>query len=165
MAQDFSFDVVSRVNLQGVEDAVNMVMKEIANRFDFKGSISRIELNKKDNQLVIFAEDDNRLRTVQDMLATRLVKRGVPLKNFDYKNAEAAENSSVRQTVKIVQGLPSDKAKAVVQMVKGSGRKAIPSIQGEQVRVVSKSKDELQAIIVLLKSGDFGVDLQFENYR
>lgn len=165
MAQEFSFDVVSRVQLQAVEDAVNMAMKEILNRYDFKASPARIELDKKTGEMTLFAEDEGRLRAVTDILNTRLIKRGVSLKNLEISRPEKAEGTTVKQKIKIIQGISSDKARAIVQTVKASGRKATASIQNDYVRVASKSKDELQATIGLLRGADFGLELQFDNYR
>ncbi|MBI4056784.1 MAG: YajQ family cyclic di-GMP-binding protein [Elusimicrobia bacterium] len=165
MAQDFSFDVVSKVDLQGVEDAVNTCLKEIANRFDFKGSISKLELDKKTGEITLFSDDEYKLKSVYDILQTRLVKRGAPLKNFVPGKVELATGSTVRQVVKIQQGISTEKAKEIVQVVKQSGLKVQPSIQSDQVRVVSRSKDELQQAIALLKGKDFGLELQFANYR
>ncbi|MBI4669688.1 MAG: YajQ family cyclic di-GMP-binding protein [Elusimicrobia bacterium] len=165
MAQEFSFDVVSKVNLQAVEDSVNMVMKEILNRFDFKGSIARVDLDKKTGEMTMAGEDEGRLRAVADILKTRLIKRGVSLKNFEFGVPEKAEGASLRQKVKITQGIATEKAKAMAQAVKASGRKATASIQGDHLRVSSKSKDELQAIMGMLKSANYDVELQFENYR
>jgi len=165
MAQDFSFDVVSKVDLQAVEDCVHTAMKEIANRFDFKGSISRIELDKKAGTLTLHSEDDYKLNSVYDILSTRLAKRGVPLKNFERGHLEPAAGGTVRQVVKIQQGIPSEKARQLVAVIKEAKLKVQASIQGDQLRVSGKSKDELQATIALLRAKDFGLELQFTNYR
>lgn len=165
MAQDFSFDVVSKVDLQAVEDAVNTVNKEITTRFDFKGSISRLELDKKTSEIKLVAEDDNRLRALRDMLQTRMIKRGAPIKNLENKDPEDAGGGTKRQTVKVLQGFSSEKAKEIVAAIKKSGLKVTPSIQAEQVRVSARSKDDLQNAIALLRGADFGQDLQFVNYR
>ncbi|MBI4051959.1 MAG: YajQ family cyclic di-GMP-binding protein [Elusimicrobia bacterium] len=165
MGQEFSFDVVSKVDMQGVEDAVNTCMKEISTRFDFKGSISRLELDKKTGEILLYSDDEYKLKSVYDILQTRLVKRGAPLKNFVPQKIELAAGSTVRQAVKIQQGIPSDKAKEMAQVVKQSGLKAQPSIQSDQIRISSRSKDELQQVMALLRSKDFGLELQFTNYR
>ncbi|MBI4055611.1 MAG: YajQ family cyclic di-GMP-binding protein [Elusimicrobia bacterium] len=165
MASEFSFDVVSKVDLQAVEDSVHIANKEISTRFDFKGSISRIELDKKAGELTLFAEDEMKLKSVLDILQTRLAKRGVPLKNLSFQKIEPAEKSTVRQKVLLQQGIPTDKAKEIVKEIKSSGIKAQAAIQGDQIRVSSKSKDILQAAITSLKSKDFHLDLQFTNYR
>ncbi len=165
MASEFSFDVVSKVDMQAVEDAVHIANKEMVNRFDFKGSISNIELDKKNGSLTIVSEDEIKMRSVMDILNTRLAKRGVPLKNFEPQKLEQAANSTVRQVVKIAQGIVSEKAKAIVASIKAAGLKVQASIQSDQVRVASKSKDELQTAIAHLKQKDFGLELQFSNYR
>ena len=165
MPSEFSFDVVSKVDLQAVEDAIHIANKEMQNRFDFKGSISRIDFDKKAATLTLYSEDETKLRSVTDIANTRLAKRGVPLKNLDPQKIEPAANSTVRQLVKITQGIPSEKAKAIVAAVKAAGLKVQASIQADQVRVSSKSKDELQGTIGLLKQKDFGLELQFSNFR
>ena len=165
MAAEFSFDIVSQVDPQAVEDAVQTANKEMANRFDFKGSISRIEWDRKDFVLTLFSDDEYRLKSVLDILQSRLVKRGVPLKNLQYEKIESAEKGTVRQNVKIQQGLPSEKGKEIIKAIKNSGTKAQSTLQGTQVRVSSASKDALQAVIALLRSRDFGLELQFTNYR
>ncbi|MBI4064092.1 MAG: YajQ family cyclic di-GMP-binding protein [Elusimicrobia bacterium] len=162
---EFSFDVVSKVDLQAVDDAINIAMKEIQNRFDFKGSVSSINLDKKTGEMTITSDDDNRLKVVHDIIKTKFIKRGVSLKNLDLGKIEPAENSSVRQKAKIIQGIATEKAKAITAAIKASGRKVNPSIMGDHVRVFSKSKDELQATMGLLRANDYGVELTFENYR
>ena len=165
MAQDFSFDVVSKLDLQEVENAVNQANKEMSTRFDFKGSVSRIELDKKEGNLTVYSDDEGKLKSVIDILQSRLIKRAVSLKNLDYKAIEKAENNTIRQQIAIQQGIPSDKAKTIVQKIKESKIKVTPSIQSDQVRVVSRSKDDLQTVMALLKSENFGLELQFTNYR
>jgi len=165
MAQDFSFDVVSKVDANLVGECVQVAMKEIGNRFDFKGSISKIEFNPKDATLTLTSDDEFKLKNVVDILNTRLAKRGLPLKNFAPQKIESALGGAVRQVVKVQNGIPSEKAKEIAAEIKKSGIKVTPAIQGDQVRVSSRSKDELQRTMALLKGGDFGVDLQFANYR
>ncbi|MBI4369789.1 MAG: YajQ family cyclic di-GMP-binding protein [Elusimicrobia bacterium] len=165
MAQEFSFDVVSKVDFQAVDDAVNMAMKEITNRFDFKGSVSRIDFDRKEGNLTILSDDENRLAVVIDILKTRLFKRGVSLKNLELGAMEPAEAAAIRQKAKILQGIPQDKAKTIVAAIKSAGRKVTPSIQGDYLRISSKSKDDLQGTMALLKSQNYGLDLQFVNYR
>lgn len=165
MADEFSFDVVSKLDLQEVENAVTQANKEMATRFDFKGSISRVEWDKKESILTLFADDDYRLKSVIDILQGKLVKRGVSLKALDFKPVEAAERSTVRQKVAMKQGIESEKAKAMVKAIKEAKLKVQASIQGDQLRVASKSKDELQNAMALLRSGDYGLPLQFTNYR
>jgi cyclic-di-GMP-binding protein len=164
MADEFSFDVVSKLNLQEVENAVNQANKEISTRFDFKGSVSRMEWDKKE-LLTLYSDDEQKLKSVIDILQNKLIKRGVSLQALDYQKIEPAERSPVRQVVKMKQGIESEKAKAMVKAIKDAKLRAQASIQGDQLRVTSKSKDELQTAITLLKGQDFGVPLQFTNYR
>ncbi|MBI4349307.1 MAG: YajQ family cyclic di-GMP-binding protein, partial [Elusimicrobia bacterium] len=137
----------------------------IVNRFDFKGSISKIELNAKELTLTVTSDDEFKLKAVHDVLNTRLAKRGLPLKNFVPQKLETALGGTVRQTVKVQQGIPSDKAKEMVAAIKKSGIKVQAAIQGDQLRVTSRSKDSLQEAMGVLRGGSFGVDLQFTNYR
>lgn len=165
MADEFSFDVVSKLDLQEVENAVAQANKEMTTRFDFKGSVSRVEWNKKESLLTLFSDDEQKLKSVVDILESKLVKRGVSLKTLDFQALENAERSTVRQTVKMKQGIESEKAKQMVRAVKDAKLKANASIQGDQLRVTSKSKDELQNVMTLLRGQDFGLPLQFTNYR
>lgn len=165
MATDFSFDVVSKVDPNLVSECVQVAMKEITNRFDFKGSISKIEFNAKDVALTVTSEDEFKLKNVMDILNTRLAKRGLPLKNFQPQKLETALGGAVRQVIKVQNGIPSEKAKNIVAEVKKSGLKVQAAIQGDQLRVTSRSKDELQGTMAFLRGKDFGVDLQFTNYR
>jgi uncharacterized protein YajQ (UPF0234 family) len=165
MASDFSFDVVSKVDANLVEECVQVAMKEIGNRFDFKGSISKIEFNQKELALTVTSDDEFKLKAVHDILNTRLAKRGLPLKNFQPQKLETALGGTVRQVVKVQQGIPSDKAKEMVAAIKKSGAKVQAAIQGDQLRVTSRSKDSLQEAMGVLRQGSFGVDLQFTNYR
>ncbi len=165
MADEFSFDVVSKVDLQELENAINQASKEITTRFDFRGSVSRIDFDKKAPSLTLFSDDDGKLKSVVDILQNKCVKRNVTLRCFDYQKLEAAEKGTVRQLVKIKQGIESEKAKEIVKFIKDAKIKVTPSIQAEQVRITSKSKDELQTAMNHLRSNDFGLDLQFTNYR
>jgi uncharacterized protein YajQ (UPF0234 family) len=165
MAQEFSFDVVSKVDLQAVDNAVNSAMREITTRFDFKASVSRILFDRKEGKLTLFSDDQGKLKSVLDILQGRLVKQGVPLKALDFKNLEPAEGGTVRQEAALVQGVASEKAKEIVRAVKDAKIKVQASIQADQVRVTGRSKDDLQSAIALLKSADFGIPLQFSNYR
>lgn len=165
MAEEFSFDVVSKVDLQAVDDVVNVCMKEISTRFDFKGSVSRLELDKKAGEITVWSDDDFKLKSVREILNTRLGKKGLAVKNFTPQAMETAIGATVRQVIKIQQGIPTEKAKEMVQEIKRSGLKAQGSIQSDQVRVSSRSKDTLQQIMALLRSKDFGLELQFTNYR
>jgi uncharacterized protein YajQ (UPF0234 family) len=165
MADEFSFDVVSKLDLQEVENAVSQANKEISTRFDFKGSVSRIDWDKKESLLTLASDDDYKLKSVIDILQGKLVKRNVSLKALDFQAIEGAERGTVRQKVKMKQGIESEKAKAMVKAVKEAKLKAQASIQGDQLRVTSKSKDELQNVMALLRGQDFGVPLQFTNFR
>ena len=165
MAQENSFDVVSKVDLQEVQNAVQQASKEIATRFDFRGSKSKIEWNDKELQLTLTSDDEHKLKSVVDILETKLVKRGIAVKSLDFQKVEPAAGATVRQIVKIQQGIPTEKAKAIVKAIKDSKIKVQASIQAEQVRVSGKDRDNLQTVIQLLKGKDFGIELQFENYR
>jgi len=163
MAQDFSFDVVSKTEMQEVANAVQQAQKELAQRFDFKGSKSSIELTAE--EIVLVSDDEGKLRSVRDILEGRLVKRQVSLKALDYGKVEDASLGTVRQKAKIVQGIESEKAKAIVKTIKDAKLKVQASIQSDQVRVTGRTKDELQRAITLIKEKDFGIPLQFTNYR
>ena len=165
VAQDFSFDVVSRVDLQEVQNAVQQASKEIATRFDFRGSASKIEWNEKDLALTLTSDDEHKLKSVVDILETRLVKRGIAVKALDFGKVEPAAGATVRQIVKVQQGIPIEKAKDIVRAIKDHKLKVQASIQADQVRVTSRSKDELQAAQALIRGGEFGLPLQFANYR
>lgn len=163
MPQDFSFDIVSKTEMQEVANAVQQAQKELAQRFDFKGSKSSIELAGE--EIVLLSDDEGKLRSVKDILESKLVKRHVALKALDYQKIEAAQMGTVRQKAKIVQGIESEKAKAIVKAIKDAKIKVQASIQSDQVRVVGRSKDDLQKAIALVKENDFGIPLQFTNYR
>jgi uncharacterized protein YajQ (UPF0234 family) len=164
MASDNSFDVVSKVDLQEVKNAIDQASKEIHTRFDLKDSKSTIELEGTET-IQLASASEYSLKAVTEILSQKLVKRGVSLKNLEHEKIEPASNSSVRQKIKLKQGINSDAAKKIVSAIKDAKFKAQASIQGDTVRVVSKDRDVLQQIIAKLKSGDFGVDLQFTNYR
>jgi uncharacterized protein YajQ (UPF0234 family) len=164
MAQDFSFDVVSKLDLQEVENAVNQANKEIQTRFDFKGSVSRIDWDKKES-LTLFSDDEQKLKSVIDILQGKFSRRGVSLQALDYQKIEPAERGTVRQPVKLKQGIESEKAKAIVKAIKDAKIKVQASIQGDQLRVASKSKDDLQATMNFIRGQDFGLPLQFTNFR
>jgi uncharacterized protein YajQ (UPF0234 family) len=163
--QDFSFDVVSKVDLQEVANAVQQASKEIATRFDFRGSISKIEWDEKELNLTLTSEDAGKLKSVVDILETRLVKRGIAVKALDFGKIEPAAGGAVRQVVKIQQGIPSEKAKAIVRTIKDRKLKVQAAIQADQVRVSGRVKDDLQAAMAILRAEDFGLPLQFTNYR
>lgn len=163
MAKENSFDIISKTDYAEVTNAINQTSKEISQRFDFKGSKAAVELQQKD--LLLTAEDETKLRNMNDILQSKLVKRGISLKALDYQKIEPAAGGTVRQTVKIQQGIPTDKAKEVVKFIKDGKFKVQASIQGETVRVSGKDRDTLQEIIAALKANDFGIDMQFDNYR
>lgn len=165
MPQDFSFDVVNKVDLQEVANAVQQASKEIATRFDFRGSASKVELRDKELELVLVSDDEHKLKSVVDILETKLVRRGVAVKALDYGKIEPAASATVRQVAKIQQGIPSEKAKAIVKAIKDRKLKVQASIQADQVRVVGRSKDDLQSAMAAVREGDFGLPLQFTNYR
>ena len=163
MAQEFSFDIVSETEMQEVANAIQQAQKELATRFDFKGSKSSIELNH--DEIVLASDDEGKLRSVKDIVETKLVRRKVSLKALDYGKVEPAAGGTVRQRAKVVQGIESEKAKAIVRTIKDAKLKVQASIQSDQVRVVSRSKDELQKAISLVRENDFAIPLQFVNYR
>ena len=164
MAADNSFDVVSKVELQEVKNAIDQASKEVHARFDLKDSKSKIDLEGTDT-IQLASQDEYKLAAVTEILSQKLVKRGVSLKNLEFEKIEPASNSSVRQKIKLVQGIPSDKAKIIVAAIKDSKKKAQASIQGDTVRVVSKDRDVLQEVMTLLRAKDIGVELQFTNFR
>lgn len=163
MAKENSFDIVSKTDYAEVTNALNQTSKEISQRFDFKGSKATVELQQKD--LMLAAEDETKLRNMNDILQSKLVKRGISLKALDYQKIEPAAGGTVRQQVKVQQGIPTEKAKEVVKFIKDGKYKVQASIQGETVRVSSKDRDTLQEVISALKGKDFGIDMQFDNYR
>jgi len=165
MASTYSFDVTSNIDMPEVDNAVNQARKEIAQRFDFKGSNAAIDLDAKANTLTLTAEDNFKLESVWDVLQTRLIKRGVPVKNLKREDTQPASGSTVKQVITLQQGIPSDAAKDIVKHLKESKKKVQAQIQADQVRVTSNSKDELQDAMQALRAKDFGVSLQFGNYR
>ncbi len=164
MATECSFDVVCKVDLDEVKNAVSQAMKEIGQRYDFKGSVSKVEL-KDDKVLVLNSDDEVKLKAVIDVLQTKLHKRGVSIRSMVYGKLEPASKGSVRQEVTIQQGIPIEKAKGLIKAVKDAKIKVQASIQGDQLRVSGKSRDDLQEVITLFKRDDQGLDLQFTNYR
>jgi hypothetical protein len=162
---DNSFDVVSEIVMPEVSNAIQQAMKEIITRFDLKDSKSSIELIEKDKKLILASADDYKLKAITEILQGKLVKRGVPLKNFTYGVVTPSAGSSVRQEVTLQSGIPIEKAKDVVKKIKDSKLKVQASIQGEVVRVASKDRDTLQQAIALIKGSDFGIDIQFTNFR
>ena len=166
MPQNASFDVTTGVDLQEVDNAVNQAQKEIAQRYDFKGSKAAIEFKRAESSLVLVADDDFRMRALYDVLHGKLVKRGVPVKNLDAGEITPAGGDTVRRTIALKMALDGDTSKKVVAAIKDAKMKKVQAaIQGEQVRVSSPSRDELQAVIALLRGRDFGVELKFGNYR
>lgn len=164
MAADNSFDVVSKVEIQEVKNAIDQATKEINARFDLKNSKSKIELEKEE-AIQLASSDEMALSAVIEILSQKLVKRGISLKNLEYEKIEQAAGQSVRQKIKLKQGIASENAKKIVAVIKDSKLKAQSSIQGESVRVTSKDKDALQQVMAKLRGGDFGVELQFTNFR
>ena len=162
---DNSFDVVSIVDLPEVLNAVQQSSKEVLTRFDLKNSKSEIQLNEKDKKIVVTSSDEFKLKAVVDILQQKLAKRKVPLKNFIYGPVQPAAGSTARQEITIQSGLAVEKSKEVVRAIKDSKIKVQASIQGDLVRVSGKSRDLLQEVIQLLRQSDFGVELQFINYR
>jgi uncharacterized protein YajQ (UPF0234 family) len=163
MAQDFSFDVVSEVDGNEVRNAVNLAQKEIATRYDFKKSVSKVDFDGDD--LVLVSDNDGKLRAVVDLLEEKLARRKVPLKALQFGKIESALGGTVRQRVTITHGIPDEKAKAVSKLIRQSFKKVKVQIQGDSVRVFSPKKDELQAAMQALRDEDFGIPLQFTNYR
>ena len=164
MASECSFDVVCKVDLDEVKNAITQAMKEIGQRFDFKGSVSKIEL-KDDKVLVLTSDDEVKLRAVVDVLQTKLHKRGVSIRSMVYGKVDPASKGTVRQEVTIQQGIPVEKAKGLIKALKDSKIKVQASIQSDQLRVSGKSRDDLQEVMALFKKDDQGLDLQFTNYR
>ena len=165
MADEHFFDVVCNVDVQEVSNAVNQAMKEIEQRFDFKGSKSTIELDKGKAVITLTSDDEIKLKSVIDILQSKLVKRGVSLKALNYGKVEQAAGSTVRQVLTLQQGIPQDKAKEMVKLIKDLKLKVSAEIQKDQVRVRAKKIDDLQTIIAKLREKDFGIHLQFTNYR
>lgn len=161
---DNSFDIVSKVDLQEVSNAIQQALKEIHQRFDLKDSKSNIELEGKD-AIILTSADEYKLKAVIDILGTKLVKRGVPLKALNYEKIEAAASSTVRQKVTMQQGVPTEKAREIVKVIKDTKKKVQASIQGDFVRVSGKDRDTLQEVMAVLRQKDFGIDMQFTNYR
>jgi cyclic-di-GMP-binding protein len=161
---DNSFDIVSKIDLQEVSNAIQQAMKEITTRFDLKDSKSEIAMEGKD-AIVLHSADEFKLKAINDVFQQKLVKRGVPLKGLTYAVAEPAAGGTVRQKITMQQGIPIEKAREIVKVVKDSKKKVQASIQGDLVRVSGKDRDTLQEIIALLRQRDFGIDMQFTNYR
>jgi uncharacterized protein YajQ (UPF0234 family) len=166
MAGACSFDVTSKVDLQEVDNAVNQARKEVAQRYDFKGSKAAIDFDRAEGTLTLVADDEFKMRALWEVLQTRLVRRKVPVKNLKPGSIERAANDTVRRVITLQQGIPTEAARAVVKFLKDRKlRKVQAAIQGDQIRITSPSKDELQSVMQMLREEDFGIELQFGNYR
>jgi len=162
---DNTFDVVSKIDLAEVNNAIQQAMKEIVQRYDLKNSNSDIQLNEKDHKIVLSSQDEFKLKAITDVLEQKLVKRKVPLKGLDFGPLIPAAGSTVRQEITLQQGIPIEKARDIVRIIKDSKKKVQASIQGDLVRVSGRDRDALQDVIALLRGHDFGIDMQFTNYR
>ena len=162
---DNTFDVVSKIDLPEVSNAVQQALKELQQRYDLKDSRSSIELNEKDRKILLESQDEFKLKAVLDILQQKLVKRQVPLKGLTFGTAMPAASSRVRQEIELQQGIPIEKAREIVRIIKESKKKVQASIQGDLVRIAGKDRDTLQEVIVLLKQTDLGIDMQFTNFR
>jgi uncharacterized protein YajQ (UPF0234 family) len=166
MASNPSFDISTGADLQEVDNAVNQTLKEIGQRYDFKGTNCTVDFDREKAEIRLAADDDFRMDQLVDVLRTKLIKRGVPVKNLDVGEPEAATMGSVRRTVKLTQGIATEAAKKIVKAVRDQGFKKVQAaIQGEEVRVTAPSRDELQAVIAFLRTQDFEIELKFGNYR
>jgi uncharacterized protein YajQ (UPF0234 family) len=162
---DNSFDVASKIDLQEVSNAIQQTLKEVHTRFDLKNTKTVVELNVKENQILLASDDEFKLRAVNDILQQKLVRRSVPLKGLSYGKIEPAAGSSAQQLITIQQGIPIEKAREIVKTIKNSKLKVQASIQADVVRVSGRDRDTLQQVIQLLRNTDFGIDVQFINYR
>jgi len=161
-----SFDISTGADLQEVDNAVNQATKEVAQRYDFKGSKAGVSFDRATATLTLVADDDFKMKALQDVLQAKLVRRGVPVKNLELGPVTPAAGDTVRQEIKLTQGIPPEKARAIVKALKDHKfKKAQASIQGEEIRVQAPSRDELQAVIAFLRTQDFGLELKFGNYR
>jgi uncharacterized protein YajQ (UPF0234 family) len=166
MAKTATFDITSSVDLQEVDNAVNQARKEVAQRYDFKGATAEIEFDKGAAALTLLADDDYKLKALVDVLESKLIKRGVPIRNMDFGKVDQASGGKARQVITLQQGISTEKGKEIVKAIKNGGFKKVQAqIQDDQVRVQSPSIDELQAVIAMLKGEDFGLELQFGNFR
>ena len=162
---DNTFDIVSKIDLAEVNNAIQQAMKEIVQRFDLKNSHSDIQLNEKDNKITLASQDEYKLKAVNDVLEQKLVKRKVPLKGLTFGPIIPAAGSTVRQEITLQQGVPIEKAREIVKAIKDSKKKVQASIQGDFVRVSGRDRDSLQDVIAMLRGHEFGIDMQFTNYR
>jgi uncharacterized protein YajQ (UPF0234 family) len=165
MAQDSSFDIVSKVDMQEVDNALNQSRKEIAQRYDFKGSKCSIELRQKESEIVLMADDEFKMKSVVDILQSKMVKRSVPLKALSYGHVEPAAGGLVRQVIKLQNGIEKENAMNVVRMIKDTKLKVQAQIMEDQIRVTGKNKDDLQSVIAMLRQADLPFAMQFVNYR
>ena len=165
MADNLSFDIVSKVDLQEMDNAINQALKEIKTRFDFKGSKSDITFKKEDNKIFFLADDEMKLKNLHEILEAKLAKRGVSVKSLKYAVSEKALDGMVRQEAEVIQGIAQEKAKDIVKQIKELKLKVQPSIQGDEIRVSGKSRDDLQYVIQTVKSKNTDLPLQFVNYR
>jgi len=163
LSKDSSFDIVSQVDFSEVTNAITQTMKEIGTRYDFKGSKSEVSLDKE--ELVLVSDDEYKLEQLKDVLISKMIKRGIPVKNLDYGKIEGASGGTVRQRAKLVQGIDKDNAKIINVLIKNSGLKVKSQIQDDQIRVTAKSRDDLQKIIAAVRDSKVTVDVQFVNYR
>ena len=165
MAKNCSFDIVSNVDLQEVKNAVNQATMEIRQRFDFKGSKSEISLDEKVPALNLVSDDDHKMKSVVDILESKLIKRQISLKALSYGTVEPAGGNTVRQVIQLQQGIPQEKGKEIIKAIKGMKTKVQGQVMDDQVRVTGKNRDDLQAVIAELKGKDFGIAMSFTNYR
>lgn len=165
MAAENSFDIVSKIDLQEVKNAVEQALKEVSQRFDFKGSKSEIKLEESANEILISSDDEYKLKSLDDVLQSKLIKRGISPKALTYGKVEHGLGGTAKQKINLQQGIPSDKAKEIVKAIKETKLKVQSQIQGDQVRVTGKNIDDLQTVMKLLRNKDFGIDMQFMNYR
>jgi len=162
---DSSFDVVSKVDIPEVANAIDQAMREIKQRYDFRGSVSKIELNQNENKITLTSDDEFKLKSVIDVLQGRLLKRGIALNALIYGKVENASGGTVRQEISLQQGIPQEKAKEIIKLIKDKKMKVQAQLQGDQVRISAKKKDDLQTVIAELKEKELGIPLQFTNYR
>jgi uncharacterized protein YajQ (UPF0234 family) len=162
---DNSFDIVSKIDIPEVNNAIQQADKELLTRFDLKNSKSSIELNEKDHKITLASQDEFKLKAVADILQQKLVKRGVPLKGLTFGPLIPSAGSSVKQEINLQQGIPIEKAREIVKLIKDSKQKVQASIQGDLIRVSGKDRDTLQGVMKLITGADFGIDMQFTNYR
>ena len=165
MPSDSTFDIVSKVDMQEVDNAINQTRKEIAQRYDFKGSKTSIELKQKENEIIVLSDDDFRMKASVDILQNKFVKRNVPLKALSYSSIEPAASGLVRITIKLQNGIDKENAKLIVKMIKDTKLRVQAQIMEDQVRVSGKNKDDLQAVIAMLRQSELKFAMQFVNYR